>query len=122
MNLIDQLDIQDLKVDNNGFSAFIELNEFHAQPQGFLNGGVSLAFAEIVAGMASMQLLDEGYFAVGQNINANHLNSIKASGELYANGVLLKKGGRNHVWEIKLVDESGALVSAITVVNAILKK
>ena len=64
MNMIDQLNITDFQVfaDENSdksvskiykCSSKMILSDFHAQPHGFLNGGASLALAEITAGMAS---------------------------------------------------------------------
>ena len=95
------------------------LSDFHAQPQGFLNGGASLALAEITAGMASNAIGSGQYFAFGQSINANHLNPKKCEGFVNACGLLLKNGKRNHVWEIKITDENETLISQITVVNAL---
>ena len=95
------------------------LSDFHAQPHGFLNGGASLALAEITAGMASNAIGSGQYFALGQSINANHLNPKKCEGFVNARGLLLKNGKHNHVWEIKITDENETLISQITVVNAL---
>lgn len=122
MTMIEQLGIQNLALTQTGFTAQMALNDFHAQPQGFLNGGATLAFAEISAGMASNLLLDDIHFAVGQAVNGNHLNPTKASGMLFAQGLLLHKGGRTHVWEIKFTDEREVLVAKVTVTNAIVGK
>lgn len=130
MNMIDQLNITDFQVftDENSdksvskiykFSSKMILSDFHAQPHGFLNGGASLALAEITAGMASNAIGSSQYFALGQSISANHLNSKKCEGFVNACGLLLKNGKRNHIWEIKITDENETLISQITVVNAL---
>ena len=130
MNMIDQLNITDFQLftDENTessvsnsykFSSKMILSAFHAQPHGFLNGGASLAFAEITAGMASNTIGSGQYFALGQSVNANHLNPKKCEGFVTARGLLLKNGKRNHVWEIKITDENEKLISQITVVNAL---
>lgn len=122
MNLIEQLNISDFKLDGNQFSVQMNLTDFHAQPLGFLNGGATLAFAEISAGMASNQLSPD-FFAVGQSITANHLNPKKAQGFVQAQGILLRQGKRNHIWEIKIFDEDHeTLISQITVTNALIEK
>lgn len=122
MTMIEQLDIQELALTETGFSAVMKMSTFHAQPQGFLNGGATLAFAEIAAGMASNLLTGEKHFAVGQSVNGNHLNTTKASGSLFAHGLLLHHGRRSHVWEIKFSDEQKILISQVTVTNVILEK
>lgn len=124
-NLIEQLNISELKWTDqkqNHFETSMIMSDFHAQPLGYLNGGASLAFAEIIAGMASNQLLDNAYFAVGQSVQANHLNATVAKGILTAQAKLLHQGGRSHVWEIHCYDETDKLISQITVTNAIIKK
>ena len=137
MNMIDQLNIREFQVftDENisnkkntdksvskiyHFTSKMLLSDFHAQPHGFLNGGASLAFAEITAGMASNDIGSGQYFALGQSISANHLNSKKCEGYVKAYGLLLKNGKRNHVWEIKITDDNEKLISQITVVNALI--
>ncbi|MDR0297056.1 MAG: PaaI family thioesterase [Streptococcaceae bacterium] len=119
--MIDELGIVPVTFDADTFETRLTLRDFHAQPQGFLNGSVSLALAEISAGMASNHLLDEGYFAVGQNISAEHLQAKKAEGELIARGQLLHKGKTTHVWDIQISDEQNKLISHATVTNHIVK-
>lgn len=60
------------------------------------------------------------YVAVGQTITGNHLNSMKSTGRVIATGILLKKGNRNHVWQIDIRNEEGLLISQVTVVNALI--
>ena len=131
MNMIDQLNITDFQVftDENSdksvskiykFSSKMILSDFHAQPHGFLNGGASLALAEITAGMASNAIGSGQYFALGQSINANHLNPKKCEGFVNARGLLLKNGKHNHVWEIKITDENETLLKGYTVAKLIM--
>lgn len=122
MNLIEQLNIEYVNLTDTGFEAKMTLTDFHAQPLGFLNGGATLAFAEITAGAASNQLLSDDFFAVGQNINAHHLNPKKSDGFLIARAELLRQGKGSHVWEIRMIDENEKLISQVTVTNAIVPK
>lgn len=120
MNLIEALDIQEILVTENQFEAKMKLGSFHAQPYGYLNGGATIAFAEIIAGYASNQLGKGSYHAVGQTVTANHVKSKRAEGYLYAKAELLHKGNRNHLWNIKMLNEEGDLIAIITVLNAII--
>ncbi len=122
MTLIDALDIQNIRLTEKGYVARMLLGEFHEQLFGFVNGGAVLAFAEITAGQASNLLGEEKYYAVGQTITGNHLKKKKAEGYLCAAGELLHKGKRSHVWNIRILDEHGMLISQVTVVNALVMK
>ncbi|CAM3058092.1 hotdog fold thioesterase [Lactococcus hircilactis] len=121
MTLIDQLQISNVQLTKNGFTAQMQLSFFHAQPQGYLNGGATLAFAEIASGMASNLLIEKGFFAVGKAIHANHLAPTKASGILKAQAILLHKSPHNHLWELSILNDQNKLISKITVENAIIK-
>ena len=48
MTLIEQLGIQNLVLTPTGFTAQMPLGDFHAQPQGFLNGGATLALLRLL--------------------------------------------------------------------------
>ena len=97
----------------------MHLGSFHSQPQGYLNGGATLAFAEIVAGMMTNELIDESKFGVGQSVTANHLRPMKCEGELTARGTLLVKGKMSHVWRFDMMDNQERLISQVTVTLAV---
>ena len=120
MSLVDDLQITELRLEgDNRFVSKMKLSQYHAQPIGFLNGGATLAYAEAIAGRMSFELLPEGSFAVGQSITAQHVHSTRCEGYLHAAGELLHKGRRSHVWNIRMTDDSGALISQVTVTCAI---
>ena len=113
----------------------MRLSSFHAQPFGFVNGGVYLAYGEALAGMASNAILAQEFtsskdntdlglaeekVAVGQSITANHVRAKRCNGYVIARGQLLHKGGRNHVWTINIFDETDRLLSHMTVINSII--
>lgn len=120
MNFIEALDIKDIQLSKDSYTAKMCLGEFHKQPFGFVNGGAILAFAEITAGYASNLFGQGKYHALGQSINGNHLKAKQSEGYLYAEAELLHKGNRNHVWSIRISDEQGLLISQVTVVNALI--
>lgn len=134
-SLLEQLQIETFHCAGQAFQSTMKLSAFHAQPFGFVNGGVYLAYGEALAGMASNAILaQESTFskdsvdlgsgkqniAVGQSITANHVRPKRCEGYVVARGQLLHKGGRNHVWSINIFDETDQLLSHITVTNSIL--
>ena len=120
--------IEALQIDNVELTgpvsgrAIMHLNEYHAQPQGYLNGGATLAFGEILSGLLSNQLIESNQFAVGQSVTASHLRPMKAEGNLIAEGQLLLKGKTSHVWRFDMYDENHRLISQVTVTCAIVPK
>lgn len=120
MSLIDQLNIEYVKLTDTGFEGIMKLSEFHSQPFGYLNGGATLAFCEVVAGMADYEMGKGEYVGVGQTITAHHLTAMKPEGSLKATGTLLHGGKRSHVWDIKVTNDQNQHISQVTVVNAII--
>ena len=120
MNLIEALQIEKPHMTSDTTCvAKMNLGDFHKQPQGYLNGGATLAFAEIVAGMMSNELIGADKFGVGQSITANHVRPTRCEGSLTAHGTLLVKGKTSHVWRFDMKDDAERLISQVTVTLAI---
>ncbi|MBM55183.1 MAG: esterase [Euryarchaeota archaeon] len=80
------------------------------QPYGLLHGGASVVLAETLGSIGSHFLVEkEGKGAVGIEINANHVRSVK-SGWVYGTATIKHRGGKLHVWSIDIVDESDKLI------------
>ena len=122
MNLIESLQIEKPHMTSDTTCvAKMNLGDFHKQPQGYLNGGATLAFAEIAAGMMSNKLIGTDKFGVGQSITANHLRPVRCEGTLTAHGTLLVKGKTSHVWRFDMKDDAERLISQVTVTLAIVE-
>ena len=120
MNLIESLQIEKPHMTSETTCvAKMNLGDFHKQPQGYLNGGATLVFAEIAAGMMSNELIGADKFGVGQSITANHLRPVRCEGSLTAHGTLLVKGKTSHVWRFDMKDDAERLISQVTVTLAI---
>ena len=120
MNLIESLQIEKPHMTSETTCvAKMNLGDFHKQPQGYLNGGATLAFAEIAAGMMSNELIGADKFGVGQSITDNHLRPVRCEGSLTAHGTLLVKGKTSHVWRFDMKDDAERLISQVTVTLAI---
>jgi 1,4-dihydroxy-2-naphthoyl-CoA hydrolase len=79
------------------------------QPFGMLHGGASVALAETVGSVGSNLLAGPGKAAVGLEINANHLKSLK-SGLVTAKATIVHQGKSTHVWDIRLYGPEEQLV------------
>nr|WP_236958469.1 hotdog fold thioesterase [Joostella atrarenae] len=81
------------------------------QPDGVLHGGAMVALAESVGSAASYIFLNtEDFFIRGIEISANHLKSIK-EGDVFAKATFIHKGKTTQLWEIKITDVEGNLIS-----------
>lgn len=81
------------------------------QPDGILHGGASVALAESVGSAASAIFLDAKKYTIrGIEIAANHVKSVK-DGYVYARASLLHKGRTTQLWDIKITDSTGVLIS-----------
>lgn len=91
-------------------TATMPVNNATRQPFGLLHGGASVVLAESVASLGAYYFIDQStHYAVGLEINANHIRA-KREGIVTAVGVPLHKGRTTMVWEIKIVDEEQKLI------------
>ena len=89
---------------------------------GIMHGGASLALAETVGSIAASYCIDrDNFFIVGQEINANHIRSVK-EGFVYAKASALHLGKGSHVWDIRITNDEGKLVCVSRFTVAVLKK
>ncbi|MBO6829755.1 hotdog fold thioesterase [Allomuricauda sp.] len=109
--LMETLDITYVDVGENFLLAKMPVTSRVHQPDGVLHGGASVALAESVGSAASYIFLDgQKFFVRGIEIAANHVKSIK-EGFVYARASILHKGRTTQLWEIKITDEEGQLIS-----------
>ncbi|CAH2213389.1 1,4-dihydroxy-2-naphthoyl-CoA hydrolase [Tepidibacter aestuarii] len=121
INLIEGLNIEYIRVNDNELEAKMNLTQFHDQTFGYLHGGATIAFGETIAGYASNKRINKNQVAVGQTITANHMKAKKIEGYIIAKGRIMHNGKTSHVWSIEMFDENNILISHITVTNSIIK-
>ncbi|MCC7504506.1 MAG: hotdog fold thioesterase [Saprospiraceae bacterium] len=89
------------------------------QPFRILHGGASVALAETLGSIASTLCIDDlsKNTAVGLEINANHLKSVREGGRVTGTVRPVRIGRQVHVWSIEIRDEKGDLscISRLTV-------
>lgn len=91
------------------------------QPYGLLHGGASVALAETLGSVGAALTIDPlKAICVGQEINANHLRSVR---EGLVTGIAkpIHIGANSQVWEIKIYDESEMLVCISRLTVAVLR-
>jgi len=96
------------------------VNNKTIQPFGILHGGASVVLAETIGSLASNLILNDNYYSVGLDINANHIKAVR-NNYVVGTAVPLHLGKSTHVWEIKIMQEKKlTCISRLT--TAILEK
>jgi len=120
--LMETLQIEYIDAGEDFLTATMPVNSRIHQPMGLLHGGASVALAESVGSAASMLYVNPNLSEVrGIEISANHLKS-KREGIVTGTAKIVHKGKSIHLWEIKITDENGALISLCKLTNMVLPK
>ena len=102
---IETLGIEMYSIQPHHIFARVDITPQLLQPAGFLHGGVALGISESLASLGAYMTVDHDLYAVfGQEINANHLKSIR-DGVIIAEASAIHVGKRSQVWETKIKDK-----------------
>ena len=120
--LMETLNIEFIDAGEGFLVAKMPVNAAVHQPMGLLHGGASVALAESVGSAASHFFINDKQQEVrGIEISANHLRSIR-EGVVIGTARIIHKGRTLHLWEIKVTDEEGNLISLCKLTNMVLAK
>ena len=120
--LMETLEIEFIDAGEDFLMAKMPVNSRVHQPMGLLHGGASVALAESVGSAASMLFVNfEDREIRGIEISANHVKA-KREGWVTATARIIHKGGSIHLWEIKITDEIGNLISICKLTNMVLPR
>ena len=120
--LMRTLDIEYIDFGEDFVVAQMPVNAKVHQPYGILHGGATAALAESVGSLASSYFVDnEKYLVNGIQLSINHVKSIR-EGMVTATAKIIHKGRSTHLWEIRVVNEAGDLISICKLTNIILEK
>jgi 1,4-dihydroxy-2-naphthoyl-CoA hydrolase len=108
--LIRHLDIVFTEIGHDFISATMPVDSRTHQPYGLLHGGASVVLAETLGSTGASMCVDRSEsYCVGQEINANHVRSVK-TGRVTGIARPVHLGGRTQVWTIDVVNEAQELV------------
>ena len=122
-NMVGHLGIEFTEVSPDYICAKMPVDSRTKQPMGLLHGGASVVLAESLGSIASWLSLEDPnkQAAVGVEINANHLKSVR-EGYVYAKCTALKVGRTMHVWDIKITNEANDLVCVCRLTTAVIQQ
>ncbi len=118
VNMMQHLGIIFTEIGDDYLVAKMPVDERTQQPMGLLHGGASVVLAETLGSTAANLCLDTTQeYALGLDINANHIRSVK-NGYVYGKTIPVNIGKKVQIWRIEIRDEAERLVceSRITMV------
>jgi 1,4-dihydroxy-2-naphthoyl-CoA hydrolase len=120
--MVEHLGIEMTEVGPDYLVAKMPVDHRTHQPFGMLHGGASVVLAETLGSLGANCLLDpQLQYAVGLDINANHIRSA-TSGYVFGKARPIHVGKATHVWEILISNEAGDLICISRLTMAILTK
>lgn len=120
--LIETLEIEYIDAGEDFLTAKMPVNSRVHQPMGLLHGGATLALAESVGSAASLMFINtEKQEVRGIEISANHLKA-KRDGTVFCTAKIIHQGRSIHLWEMRITDEEGKLISICKLTNMILPR
>lgn len=92
------------------------------QPDGVLHGGATFALAESVGSAAAFLFnKTQNPMVRGIEMSGNHLKGI-SQGFVYAEAMAIHNGRTTQIWEIKVTNEAGDLISSCKLTTLTLPK
>jgi uncharacterized protein (TIGR00369 family) len=120
--LMETLDIVFVDAGEDFLQATMPVTTRVHQPMGLLHGGASVALAESVGSAASIMFINPEVQEVrGIEISANHLRA-KRDGVVTATARIVHQGRSLHLWEVKITDEAGKLISLCKITNMVMPR
>lgn len=118
--MMEHLGIEFTEVSEGRLVAKMPIDERTIQPMKRLHGGATMALAESVGSAGSLTLVDPTKYAVlGVEISGSHVGA--TSGDfVIATGTIQHQGKTSHVWEIRVEDKNGKLISICRLTNRII--
>lgn len=121
--LAQNLGIEIIEIGDEHIKATMPVDHRTIQPFGILHGGASVALAETLGSMGSSLYIDhKTQAAVGLEINANHVRSVKAGEKVTGIAKPLHIGRKTQLWEIKITNDNDQLVCVSRLTIAVLDK
>lgn len=120
--LMETLKIEYVDVGQNFLTARMPVGPAVYQPDGVLHGGATAALAESVGSAACYVFLNAQENIIrGIEISANHVKGVR-EGFVYARAEMVHKGRTTQLWNIRVTNDSDALVSLCKLTTITLPK
>jgi len=120
--LVEHIGVEYIEIGDDYIKARMPVDHRTIQPARILHGGASVVLAETLGSVAANQCIDpDRQMAVGLEINANHVRSVRDG---YVTGTVraLHIGRSTQIWEIHIRDDQDRLVCISRITMAVLRQ
>jgi uncharacterized protein (TIGR00369 family) len=117
--LVRHLGIEFVEITPDRVVARLEVTDELMTVTGTIHGGTLMAFADTIGAAGTVANLADGQRTATLESKTNFIAGCK-SGTVQAEARPIHKGRRTHVWETRITDESGKLLSVTTQTQMIL--
>jgi len=117
--LVRHLGIEFVEVTPDRVVARLKVTDALMTITGTIHGGTLMAFADTIGAAGTVANLTEGQRTATLESKTNFIAGCK-SGTVQAEATPIHKGKRTHVWETRITDEAGKLLSVTTQTQMIL--
>ena len=117
--LVKHLGIEFVEITPDRVVARLKVDERLMTVTGTIHGGTLMAFADTIGAAGTVANLADGQRTATLESKTNFIAGCK-SGTVQAEARPIHKGKRTHVWETRITDESGKLLSITTQTQMIL--
>ena len=117
--LVRHLGIEFVEITPDRVVARLKVDERLMTVTGTIHGGTLMAFADTIGAAGTVANLADGQRTATLESKTNFIAGCK-SGTVQAEARPIHKGKRTHVWETRITDESGKLLSITTQTQMIL--
>ena len=120
--MVENMQLHFLPSDDDAARVEMPITDRVRQYRGVVHGGAYLALAETVAGAGSLHVIGFNRRAsvIGTEVSGTHLAMSPTEGKVFGAARLLHAGKSTHVWEVRISDTDGTLLSVERVTNRIL--
>lgn len=119
VGLVAHLGIEFLEVAPERVRARLQVSDKLLTTTGTVHGGTLMAFADTIGAAGTVANLSEGQRTATLESKTNFISGCRA-GWITAEAKPIHKGKRTHVWETRITDEAGKLLSVTTQTQMIL--
>ena len=120
--ILEQVGIRFSEIGDDYLRATMPVDERTFQPFRLLHGGASVVLAETIGSTAANLCLNPAtHYAVGLDINANHVRAA-TSGHVTATTRAVHVGRTTQVWAIDIVDDQDRLVCVSRLTMAVVER
>ena len=121
--LMETFGIEYTEAGEKSLSCRMTVGDNMMRPGGIVHGGATMALIETVGSSASLLFMDpEKEVVLGIDVSANHVSTGRKGYVLTATAKSIHIGRSTQLWQVKVVNQDGRLISHGKVTNIVMPK